>query len=85
MIKLNGDKVYLTETDLKSMKGIWGAFRSLPSYCADLLKLGNDKYEEFSKWPDTYNAKVDDEIPFEKYVDLFNIVFIEKNYEVTNE
>ena len=85
MIKLSGDKVYLTETDFKSMKGIWGAFRGIPSYCADLLKLGNDKYEIFSKLPDTYNARVDNSIPFEKYVDLFNIVFIEKNYEVVNE
>lgn len=85
MIKLNGDKVYLTETDFKSMNGIWGAFRSNPSYCGDLLKLGSDRYEEFSKIPETYNAKVDESIPVEKYVDLFNIVFIEKNYEVVNE
>lgn len=85
MIKLNGNKVYLTETDFKSMNGIWGAFRSDPKYCGDLLKYGNDNYEDLCKMPKTYNAKVDDSIPVEKYSDLFNIVFIENNYEVTNE
>ena len=85
MIKLNENKVYLTETDLKAMQGIWGAFKHNPKYCADLLKLGSDNYEKFCKWGDTYNAKVDKSISEEKYVDLFNIVCINKNYEVINE
>ena len=85
MIKLKDGKVYLTETEFNSMNGIWGAFRSRPDYCAQLLKLGSDEYEEFSKIPESYSAKVDDSIPAEKYVDLFNIVFIDKNYEVINE
>ena len=85
MIRLINDKVYLTDIEFKSMNGIWGAFRSRPEYCATLLKLGSDRYEEFSKIPESYSAKVDDSIPVEKYVDLFNIVFIDKNYEVVNE
>ncbi len=85
MIKLKDRKVYLTKTDLKVMLGIWEAFSSIPDYCAQLLKLGSDRYEVFNTIPECYSAKVDKSIPVEKYVDLFNIVAISKNYEVVDE
>ena len=85
MIKLINNTVYLNETDFKSISGIWGAFRSYPDYCADLLKLGNDRYDEFSKLPDTYIARIDKDISVENYTEIFNKVFLEKNYKIVVE
>lgn len=85
MIRLINDKVYLTETDFKSMDGIWGAFRSRPEYCADLLALGNTKYDELVKLHGMHPAKIDSNIKRDSYAELFKKVFIDKNFELVNK